>query len=241
MEIPSIKWHQQVVSMSTELIKVKENRIQKWKVRRKQDGASDARRQKQSGGNRMLSNQAHWNIHHPALLVFPSYLPFQSVLCPPVSQPLRQPDPLQLTRGFLKVPNACLAKDSFSHLPLDLLDGWSRAWTFLPPPPPPSVLCVQEKGDVCNRTLFPVSYAVENCWMCCWQRERFGSTPDLLARHYQEVHWPASPLIAHRSACQFDNLWLVVPYPWGACSFSYHLNKYDSHQGFLNAFNLLIS
>lgn len=108
-------------------------------------GYSDAGRQKQSGGNRMLSYQAHWNIHHPTLFVFPSYLPFQSVLRPPVSHPLRQPDLLQLPRGFLKVPNACLAKDSFSYPFLGLLDGWSRVWTSLPHPPPPSVLCVKRR------------------------------------------------------------------------------------------------
>lgn len=109
---------------------------------------SDAGRQKQSGGNRMLSDRACWNIHHPVLLVLPSYLPFQSVLCPPVSHPLGQPDPLQLSRGFLKVPNASLAKVSFSHLPLGLLDGWTRVWTSLPPLPPPlyhSVLCVKRR------------------------------------------------------------------------------------------------
>lgn len=39
MEITSIKRHQQVVSTSTEIIKVKENRRQKWKVRRKQEEA----------------------------------------------------------------------------------------------------------------------------------------------------------------------------------------------------------
>ncbi len=134
---------------------------------------SDAGRQKQSGGNRMLSDRACWNIHHPVLLVLPSYLPFQSVLCPPVSHPLGQPDPLQLSRGFLKVPNASLAKVSF----FPWLAGWLIPCLDLPSSPPPtplplSAVCKEEKGDVCNRTLIPVSYAVENCWWCCWQRER---------------------------------------------------------------------
>lgn len=138
---------------------------------------SDAGRQKQSGGNRMLSDRACWNIHHPVLLVLPSYLPFHLVLCPPVSHPLGQPDPLQLSRGFLKVPNASLVKVSFSHLPLGLLDSWSPVWTSLPPPPPPlyhSVLCVKRRRVMfVTGRWFPVeSYAVENCWWCCWQRER---------------------------------------------------------------------
>lgn len=240
MEITSIKQHQQVVSTSTEIIKVKQNRRQKWKVRRKQEEDSDAGRQKHSEGNRMLSNQAHWNIHHPALLVFPSYLPFQSVLCPPVSQPLRQPDLLQFSRGFLKVPNACLAKDSFSHLFLGLLDGWSRVWTSLPHPPPPSVLCVKRRRVMfVTGRCFPSPMRQKTAGGAVG-RERFGSTPDLSARHYQEVHWPASPPIAHSSVYVSLTIYDLFYTPRAHAHFLSIL--YESIRftlGILNAFNLL--
>lgn len=190
---------------------------------------SDAGRQKQSGGNRMLTDRACWNIHHPVLLVLPSYLPFQSVLCPPVSHPLGQPDPLQLSRGL------CLPGQGFFLPPSPWLAGWLIPCLDLPSSPSPtplplSAVCKEEKGDVCNRTLIPVSYAVENCWWCCWQRESFGSTPDLSdasARHYQEVHWPASPPMGRWSVYVRLTIYDLLFYTPRA--HAHFLNQYDSH------------
>ncbi len=168
----------------------------------------------------------------PFCLYSPSYLPFQSELCPPVSHPLGQPDPLQLSRGFLKVPNASLVKASVSHLPLGLL----IPCLDLPSSPSPTALplsavCKEEKGDVCNRTLIPgrILCGRKLLVVLLAERESFGSTPDLSdasARHYQEVHWPASPPMGRWSVYVRLTIYDLFYTPKAHAHF---LNQYDSH------------
>ncbi len=156
----------------------------------------------------------------PFCLYSPSYLPFQSVLCPPVSHPLGQPDPLQLSRGFLKVPNASLVKASVSHLPLGLLiPCLDLPSSPSPTPLPLSAVCKEEKGDVCNRTLIPGR-------ILCGRKLSGGAVG-----RERELWLDSRPVWCIGQALPgsaltslstngtlkcvraFDNLWLVVLYP----------------------------